>query len=99
MSILHENLKQYIAFRRALGAKLQEPARTLGYFVKFLEQEGAEFITLEPGPPLGDDPKTRAARYLGKASRHGAAIRLLAERNRSTNRGAAAAYAARPATA
>ena len=47
MSILHENLKQYIAFRRALGAKLQEPARTLGYFVKFLEQEGAEFITLE----------------------------------------------------
>jgi site-specific recombinase XerD len=47
MSILHRNLKQYIAFRRALGAKLQEPARTLGYFVKFLEQEGAEFITLE----------------------------------------------------
>jgi site-specific recombinase XerD len=47
MSILNDNLKRYIAFRRALGAKLQEPAQTLGYFVKFLEQEGAEFITLE----------------------------------------------------
>jgi site-specific recombinase XerD len=47
MSILHDNLKQYIAFRRALGATLQEPAQTLGYFVDFLQQERAEFITLE----------------------------------------------------
>lgn len=47
MNSLHEALKQYIAVRRALGSKLQEPAMTLVRFVDLLEREGAEFITTE----------------------------------------------------
>ncbi len=40
-------LTEYIALRRALGAKLPEPPRTLGHFVEFLRQQGAEFITTD----------------------------------------------------
>ena len=40
-------LTQYVALRRALGTKLQEPAKTLGRFLEFLESEKAEFITSE----------------------------------------------------
>lgn len=42
---IRDALAQYVAFRRALGTKLQEPARTLEQFLDFLEREGAEFIT------------------------------------------------------
>lgn len=45
MSAIREALSQYVALRRALGTKLAEPARTLGYFLDFLEREKAEFIT------------------------------------------------------
>ena len=45
MSTFRESLKQYVALRRAFGTKYREPARTLGYFVDFLEREGAQFIT------------------------------------------------------
>ena len=45
MSAIREAFSQYVALRRALGTKLEEPARTLGYFLDFLEREGAEFIT------------------------------------------------------
>ena len=45
MSTIREALKQYVALRRALGAKLEEPASTLGQFLDFLEREGSEFIT------------------------------------------------------
>ena len=47
MSAMHDALLQYVALRRALGTQLQEPARTLGHFVEFLELEGSEFITSE----------------------------------------------------
>jgi site-specific recombinase XerD len=47
MSTLHDALVQYVAIRRALGSKLQEPARTLGQFVDFLDSQGVEFITTE----------------------------------------------------
>src|ERR1035438_5503641 len=40
-------LAQYIAVRRALGAKLPEPPRTLGRFIEFLKEQGTEFITTE----------------------------------------------------
>jgi len=42
-----ETLVQYIALRRALGAKLREPAVRLSEFVTFLKSQGAEFITTE----------------------------------------------------
>lgn len=44
---LRDGLRQYVALRRALGTKLQEPAITLGRFLDFLESEKAEFITSE----------------------------------------------------
>jgi site-specific recombinase XerD len=47
MNTLRKFLTQYVALRRALGTKLQEPAATLGRFVDFLEREQAEFITAE----------------------------------------------------
>jgi len=45
MKALRRALRQYIALRRALGTKLQEPAATLERFVDFLERENTEFIT------------------------------------------------------
>lgn len=47
MNSLRDALPQYVALRRALGTKLQEPARTLEHFLDFLEREGAGFITSE----------------------------------------------------
>lgn len=47
MITLREALPQYVALRRALGTKLQEPARTLADFVNFVEREKAAFITTE----------------------------------------------------
>jgi len=47
MSAIRDALAQYVAVRRALGTQLREPAVTLGYFVDFLEAQGAEFITIE----------------------------------------------------
>ena len=45
MSAIRDALTQYVALRRALGAKLEEPASTLVQFLDFLEREGSEFIT------------------------------------------------------
>jgi site-specific recombinase XerD len=47
MNALRKSLRQYVALRRALGTKLQEPAATLERFVDLLEREKAEFITSE----------------------------------------------------
>jgi len=47
MTTLRSSLRQYIALRRALGTKLQEPAATLEQFLDFLEREKAGFITCE----------------------------------------------------
>ena len=47
MSAMRNALMQYVALRRALGTKLQEPAKTLRRFLEFLEREKAEFITSE----------------------------------------------------
>jgi hypothetical protein len=41
MTALRSSLRQYIALRRALGTKLQEPAATLERFLDFLEREKA----------------------------------------------------------
>jgi len=47
MITLRDALPQYVALRRALGTKLQEPSRTLGDFVNFMERERAVSITSE----------------------------------------------------
>lgn len=45
MSGLGDALRQYVTVRRALGARLAEPARTLEHFVAFVEREGSSRIT------------------------------------------------------
>jgi hypothetical protein len=47
MGTMRDDLAQYIAVRRALGAKLRESAVRLDEFVDFLKTQGAEFITTE----------------------------------------------------
>jgi site-specific recombinase XerD len=47
MITLRDALPQYVALRRALGTKLQEPANTLVDFVNFMERDMAAFITTE----------------------------------------------------
>lgn len=47
MISMGDALEQYIAVRRALGAKLPEPPRALGQFVEFLKGQGAAVITTE----------------------------------------------------
>jgi integrase len=46
MTDLAKALDEYLALRRALGFKLRETARQLPRFVKFVENEGASFITI-----------------------------------------------------
>jgi len=57
MSDLRDALTQYVALRRALGTKLQEPATTLRYFLDFLEREASEFITTELALRWAMEPK------------------------------------------
>lgn len=58
MSAIRDALVQYVAVRRALGTKFQEPALTLDHFVDFLEREGAEFITTELAVRWAIEPKS-----------------------------------------
>ena len=47
MITLRDALPTYVAYRRALGTKLHEPAKTLTDFVNFMERERAAFITTD----------------------------------------------------
>lgn len=47
MNALKASLRDYLAFRRALGFKLRAEERLLGRFVKFAARAGATFITTE----------------------------------------------------
>lgn len=57
MTATRDALTQYIIVRRALGTRLQEPARTLGYFVDFLEHKKATFITTSLALRWACEPK------------------------------------------
>ncbi len=46
MKSLQQHLTEYIAARRALGTRLQEPAHTLCQFVRLLARKQARFITI-----------------------------------------------------
>jgi integrase len=47
MKSLQHHLSEYVAARRALGTRLEEPARTLRQFVRFLARRKARFITVQ----------------------------------------------------
>lgn len=45
MKTLQNHLSEYVATRRAMGTRLEEPAKSLVQFVKFLARRNARFIT------------------------------------------------------
>lgn len=47
MKSLQQHLTEYIAARRALGTRLEEPAQTLRQFVRFLARRKARFMTVQ----------------------------------------------------
>ena len=47
MKSLQHHLTEYVAARRALGTRLEEPAKTLRHFIRFLARRKARFITVQ----------------------------------------------------
>jgi integrase len=47
MKSMQHHLTEYVAARRALGTRLEEPAKTLRQFIKFLARKKARFITVK----------------------------------------------------
>ena len=47
MKSLQHHLSEYVAARRALGTRLEEPAQTLRRFVRFLARKKTRFITIQ----------------------------------------------------
>lgn len=47
MKSLQHHLTEYVAARRALGTRLEEPAQTLRQFVRFLARKKSRFITIQ----------------------------------------------------
>ena len=57
MSAIRDSMIQYVAVRRALGSKFNEPALALDHFVDLLEREGSEFITTDLALRWAMEPK------------------------------------------
>ena len=74
MSALRDAVEEYVAVRRALGAKLQRAAADLRGFVDYLEREGAEFVTTELA--LRWAQKSAAAQPATRAERLGVVRRF-----------------------
>lgn len=47
MKSLQHHLDEYVAARRSLGTRLEEPAKSLRQFVRFLGRRNARFITIQ----------------------------------------------------
>ena len=47
MSRLRQALADYLRLRRALGYRLERPEKLLGQFISYLEEVGAQTITIE----------------------------------------------------
>lgn len=47
MTALHEAVSDYLTIRRAMGYKLEKPARMLGQFADFLAEQGAGTVTTD----------------------------------------------------
>ena len=71
---LRDGLTQYVALRRALGTKLQEPAITLGRFLDFLEGEKSRVYYLRARASLGHAAARCATCNLGPTAWHGEGI-------------------------
>lgn len=67
MSVLADALRDYLNMRRALGFKLDRTGQSLGQFVAYADQLGAEHVTVELAlawatQPAGADPGWHGAR-------------------------------------
>lgn len=87
MTAFRRELRQYIALRRALGTRLQEPAATLERFLDFLERQKAQFITSELALPLGDATARCTTRHMGSPVGHGKRICFMAQHDRLAHSG------------
>ena len=57
MNALRAALAEYVATRRSLGSKFQEPAGALGHFLDFLEREHADTVTTNLALRWAQEPK------------------------------------------
>ena len=79
MSTMPEALAQYIAVRRALGAKLQRACRETQRVRGLSEKPRGGIHHHGTGALLGDATEKRAARHVGSAPEHREALRRVAE--------------------
>ena len=87
MTALRRELRQYIALRRALGTRLQEPAATLERFLDFLEREKAQFITSELALRWAMQPQGVQQGHMGSPVGHGKRICFVAQHDRLAHSG------------
>lgn len=100
MSLLHNALAEYLAFRRKLGTRLSEPGITLIHFVDFLENEGHQYITTEAAVRWATLPKgvqaATCARRLGHVRGFARWLSATDPRNQIPDRGILHARHRRP---
>src|ERR1700740_5307 len=89
MITLRDALPQYVAYRRALGTKLHEPAKTLADFVNFMERQRAAFITTDLALGWAMKPQGLQRAKLRAGGQHCAGVRSLAQFHRWPDRSAA----------
>ena len=79
-------LDEYLATRRALGTRLELPARLLKRFVAFAERHETAFITTECALQWATEARC-ATGSVGEPSRHGAPLRPIRPCRRPASRG------------
>lgn len=89
MSRLHALLDDYLALRRGLGFKLREQRLLLPGFVDFVEQAGAESVTVEFGSRVGQDSIRCGPVSVEAAAFDGTRVRPPCARLRPGHRGTA----------
>lgn len=65
MKTLQHHLSEYVAARRSLGTRLEESAKSLAQFIKFLTRRNARFITIDLDLEWSQHVSRRAACHLG----------------------------------
>lgn len=82
MSELQEALDEYLAVRRALGFKLSDEGRILPKFVRFIDCEGASFITTQLALRWATQPKNAQPVHW---ARRLSMVRLFAQHHSATD--------------
>ena len=83
MTVLKAALADYLALRRSLGYKLERGSELLTDFVAYLDQQGADHVTVEARHHLGDAACEPRFALAGPAPRYGSLLRPLPQCARS----------------